>query len=497
MTDNTIKGKSLVKWQWRTIVVTMAGYAIFYLLRKNFTLAMPGLTADFGVSNTVLGIFLTLHGVIYGLSRYVVGIITDRNSARRILSLGLMACAAVNILFGTSDLLAGWIVGIAARYGRTLAVATALGYIMGVLWMINGFLQATGVPPCTKILTQWIHPSELATKVSIWNMSHSIGAGLAIALCGYVVMPHLGLDMSGDAGTVNAITGNLAANLKGWNDLSRADQLAMVETYASHLGAWRWCFLIPACVGIIGSIWLYFMVKDSPSDVGLPEVVGKKKNVVSSPEEIAEHKAFVNRQVYKNKVIWVLAVTNLFVYIVRFGALDWGAKILMEDRGMTFAMATTVVLLFEMAGGNLGMLFWGWATDHIFKNKAHHTCVVCMIGVAICVLIYWLLPSTTPWWVLMIPYMLIGFCIYGPQALLGICAAQHATNKASATANGILGIFGYLSTIVSGVGFGVLADNFGWNGVYVAMFVASVVGIIVIASIWKAKATGYEEDITK
>lgn len=477
-------GKSLVSWQWRTIIVTMIGYAMFYLLRKNFTLAMPGLSAEFGVNNTTLGIFLTLHGVIYGLSRYVVGIITDRNSARKVMSLGLMLCAIVNILFGTSDIMAGWIVAIAGKAGSAAAIATSLGYIMGVLWMINGFLQGMGVPPCTKILTQWIHPNELATKMSIWNMSHSIGAGLAIALCGYVVMPHLGLDLSGNAEVVNSVAANLNVDVTD----------PKVMQFASHMGAWRWCFLIPAVVGILGSIWLFFTVKDDPTEAGFAPVVGKKKAIVRTPEEAAEHKAFVNRHVYRNRVIWTLALTNLFVYVVRFGALDWGAKILMEDRGMTFAMATTVVLLFEMVGGNLGMIFWGWATDHIFGSKSHHTCVVCMIGVALCILAYWLLPDTAPWWLLMIPYMLIGFCIYGPQALLGICAAQHATNRASATANGILGIFGYLSTIISGFGFGFIADHFGWNGVYVAMFVAAIIGIAVIATIWKAKANGYEED---
>lgn len=477
------KTRTLVGWQWRTIAVTMVGYAMFYLLRKNFTLAMPGLTAEFGVSNTTLGIFLTLHGVIYGLSRYVVGIITDRNSARKVMSLGLMLCAIVNILFGTSDLFAGWIVSIAGKAGDAAAITAALGYVMGVLWMINGFLQGMGVPPCTKILTQWIHPNELATKMSVWNMSHSIGAGLAIALCGYLIMPHLGLDLSGNAEVLTKVATNLGAD--------SADP--KVIQFASHMGAWRWCFLIPAAVGILGSIWLFFSLKDSPSDVGLPEVVGKKKAVVTTPEEAAEHKAFVNKHVYRNRIIWTLAITNMFVYVVRFGALDWGAKILMEDKGMSFARATTVILLFEMVGGNLGMLFWGWATDHIFKSKAHHTCVVCMLGAAIAILCYWLMPADVAWWVLMIPYMFIGFCIYGPQALLGICAAQHATNRASATANGILGIFGYLSTIISGFGFGFIADHYGWNGVYVAMFVAAVIGMLVVTTIWKARANGYEE----
>ena len=175
--------KSFLKWQWKTIVVLMAGYAMFYLLRKNFSLAMPGLTAEFGINNTTLGIFLTLHGVIYGLSRYVVGVITDRNSARMIMALGLALCAVVNILFGMSDLWASWLVSIAGTAGDAAAIATALAYIMGVLWMVNGFLQGMGVPPCTKMMTHWVHPDELATKMSVWNMSHSIGAGLAMALC--------------------------------------------------------------------------------------------------------------------------------------------------------------------------------------------------------------------------------------------------------------------------------------------------------------------------
>ena len=33
-------------WQMRTIIATMVGYALFYFVRKNFSLAMPGLEAN-------------------------------------------------------------------------------------------------------------------------------------------------------------------------------------------------------------------------------------------------------------------------------------------------------------------------------------------------------------------------------------------------------------------------------------------------------------------
>jgi len=69
-------------WQMRTLIATMIGYALFYFVRKNFSLAMPGLEADLGISKTSLGIFLTLNGLVYGLSRFVNGILADRLKAQ-------------------------------------------------------------------------------------------------------------------------------------------------------------------------------------------------------------------------------------------------------------------------------------------------------------------------------------------------------------------------------------------------------------------------------
>ena len=95
------------------------------------------------------------------------------------------------------------------------------------------------------------------------------------------------------------------------------------------------------------------------------------------------------------------------------------------------------------------------------------------------------------------PFTLIGFFIYGPQALLGIAAANQATNRASATANGILGIFGYASTLISGVGFGYVAQNYGWGAAYVTIFVMAMLGALTLLFMWGAKADGYDEPAKK
>ena len=54
--------KSLKWWQWETLLVTMVGYALYYVIRKNLSIAMP-LLGEIGVSKVQLGAFLTCGGI--------------------------------------------------------------------------------------------------------------------------------------------------------------------------------------------------------------------------------------------------------------------------------------------------------------------------------------------------------------------------------------------------------------------------------------------------
>ena len=477
------KTRSFNSWQARTILVTMIGYALFYFVRKNFSIAMPGLTAEFGISKVSLGLFLTLHGVIYGLSRFVNGIISDRGSAKLVASIGLCLCAVANIFFGFSDVVSEWIVALAAKAGTTVAFSTVLVYFMGIVWVINGYLQGMGVPPFTKILTHWIPPHELATKMSIWNMSHSIGAGLVFGLCGWFIMPHLGLDVSADPERVATIAANLGDGAS----------MEKVMTFAQHFGAWRLCFLIPAIFALAGVVCIYTLLQNSPSDVGFDEVAEKKQKPEKSESEKAEYNALVRRKVFGNRLIWTLALANFFTYVVRFAALDWGPTLLTESKGLSLAMATTLCIIFEFVGGNIGMVVAGWLTDHVFKNKAHRTCVFCMLGIILSISIFWAIPKGAAWWIQILPFTMLGFFVYGPQALLGVAAANQATNRAAATANGILGIFGYASTLISGVGFGYVAQHYGWDGAYLTVLVMGILGLITLLTMWNAPANGYDD----
>ena len=235
------QNKRFKRWQMRTILATMIGYALFYFVRKNFSLAMPGLEADLGISKVSLGIFLTLNGIIYGLSRFVNGVLADRMNARWYMAIGLALCALANFAFGFGEDISTWITGeeTGDRFTNTMIL------FMGIMWVVNGLLQGTGFPPCARLLTHWIPPTELATKMSVWNTSHSIGAGLVVILCGYI-MGHLGQNLSADPETVARIAANLGI---GTDDPEGMDT---VMNFAAHSGAWRWCFWIPSAIAFAG-----------------------------------------------------------------------------------------------------------------------------------------------------------------------------------------------------------------------------------------------------
>lgn len=447
--DNVVKKYRY--WEWRTIAVLVIGYTLFYFVRKNLGMAIPAMEAELGISKTQLGIFLTLHSIIYGCSRFVNGLLVDRFSKKKIMALGLFLTCAVNLFICFSPKLNGMLNLLDAEGKATLGLV----YLIGSMWVLNGYLQGMGVPPCLSLLAHWIKPSELATKQSIWNVSHTFGAGIVVALCGF-----------------------------------------MLDRYG--YSAWYLCFLVPALIALIGIPVLWFGLKDDPSQVGLPPVEKMDDGLKDGKEEHnplenidgAKYKRIINKMVFSNPYIWIIAVSNFCVYVIRLTILDWGASFLTETKGMDIAEAGGLLATTEIVGGTLGMLLAGWISDKLFKSKAHRTCFFCIIFATLAFTLFWKCESMTMSFILLV---LSAFFIYGPQALYGVCASQQATKHAAGTGNGIVGIFGYASSIVSGVIFGSLAETGGWDSVFPVAIAFGVVGAIAIGLMWNAPANGYEK----
>src|SRR5262245_40941290 len=75
----------------RILFWTTVGYGAFYFVRKNLSVAMPVMGQQLHIAKSDLGLFLTLHGLLYGVSKFGNGIIADRADGRIFMAVGLAA----------------------------------------------------------------------------------------------------------------------------------------------------------------------------------------------------------------------------------------------------------------------------------------------------------------------------------------------------------------------------------------------------------------------
>lgn len=403
----------------RILTWTIVGYAMFYFVRKNLSFAMPVMEEQLGITKTTLGIYLSAHGIIYGISKFINGIVGDRVNARWFMPLGLILSAIVNIFFGLSS-----------------AVVT-----FGIWWMINGWVQGIGFPPCARLMAHWFSPKELAFKMGIWNTSHCIGAAVVGLLCAGVLMIH---------------------------------------------DDWRLCFLVPAALAIITSGLLAMYLRDTPESVGLPPVAGTYSAAVEKHRPVWN--VLVER-VFTNHWIWIFCCAKFFVYVVRYSVFDWGPTMLKQFKGTTLTNAAIMLFFFEVAGV-YGAITGGWITDRFFGGRCGRTSLICMLGSGAAIFCLWKIP---PGNLLISTCLLIiaGFFIYVPQALTGIACANLATKEAAASAAGLAGVFAYASTVVTGFGVGYIVQHYGWDWAFGAMIIAAVAGAALFAINWNAPRDGY------
>ena len=187
--------------------------------------------------------------------------------------------------------------------------------------------------------------------------------------------------------------------------------------------------------------------------------------------------------VLNNKFLWFIACANAFVYMVRYGCLDWAPTIL-TDKGIDLKSAGWAYFAYEFAAIP-GTLVCGWLSDKVFNGRRALPTIIFMALVAVFIVLYWaFLDNLT---VVIISLIGIGFFIYGPVMLIGVQALDLAPKNASGTAAGFTGFFGYFfgTAILANMLIGYVADGFGWNWTFVLLIAACVLSIVFMMFTYK------------
>lgn len=395
------------------------GYAAYYFVRKNFALAFPELGKQ-GFSNLELGFALSAVSIAYGISKFIMGSVSDRSNPRLFLPAGLVLSAMVMLFMGFVP----W--------------ATSSIAIMFVLLFIGGWFQGMGWPPCGRSMVHWWSHKERGRIVSLWNCAHNIGGGL----------PPL---------------------------------LAMLAIW--WFNDWRGVFYMPAFAAILVAVFVCFLMRDTPQSCGLPPIEEYKNDYPpdyneKDEKELSAKQIFLH-YVLPNKLLWLIAFANVFVYMLRYGILDWSPSYLQAAKNFTMDKSSWAYFLYEYAGIP-GTLLCGCMSDKVFKGNRGATGVFFMVLVSAATLVYWLNPVGNPG-IDMLCMICIGFLIYGPVMLIGLHALELAPKKAVGTAAGFTGLFGYLGgSVIANIAIGYAVDRFGWNGALALLIGGSVLSVILL-----------------
>lgn len=422
--------------RFRVFIGIFVGYAGYYLVRKNFTLAMPFMINE-GYSKSELGFALSGVAIAYGLSKFIMGSISDRSNARYFMSIGLMVSAFTMIAMGS------------------FAWATSSVMIMFSLLLLNGWFQGMGWPPSGRVMVHWFSPSERGTKMAIWNVAHNVGGGLLGPL---------------------AIVG-----------------MALFADYHS-------VFYFHGMIAVIVAIFILVMVRDTPQSQGLPTIEEYHQNYPTAFKYNMSHeKEFSAKEIFfdyvlNNKMLWTIAVANAFVYLVRYGVLDWAPTYLSEVKDFSFSKSSWAYSLYELAGIP-GTIFCGWISDRYFRAQRSPVLVLFMMITMISVVIYWLNPAGNPT-IDIAMLIIIGFFIYGPVMLIGLFALDLVPKKAAGTAAGFTGLFGYVGGAVSAnVAIGYAVDMAGWDAGFMLIIGACLMAIILVSLTMRAERRSIENSL--
>lgn len=158
--------KRLSQWKKRIIITAWLTYASFYLIRVNFSVAIPGIIKEFGVTKTQIGMVLSALFFAYALGQFINGQLGDKFGARKIVFVGLLISSVINIIFGFTS---GWLAG------------------MILLWALNGYFQSMGWSPIVKTVSCWFPPKTRGKASGILGSSYIFGSAASWALAGFIV----------------------------------------------------------------------------------------------------------------------------------------------------------------------------------------------------------------------------------------------------------------------------------------------------------------------
>jgi len=387
---------------------------------------MPLLSADLGYSNLQLANIFFGYSLLYALGQFGFGVLADRFGSRLIVTLGLLVAVVSNLMLG---------------FATSLVILTLLS-------CLNGAGQSAGWPGLVKTMASWFRHRERGVVMAWWTTNYVIGGFIGTIFATFVVTSH-------------------------W----------LVPSWGWHRGFW-----VPAMALCVVTAVFFTLVRNHPSDAGLPDIVPKEDEFRDEPGAVpGEHPFFETARTYLKMLgdpeVWTVAVGALFSKVTRYSFLFWLPLYLTQKLHYGAGEAGYTSSLFELAGFG-GALLGGYFSDKFMQSRRLPVAALMMWGLAgAC----WLHPTLAAMGHVgvAVSICLIGIMNYGPDTLLQGAASQDVgarwgVGKASGFVDGVSSVGQLFSSYLVGY----IAQKYGWDRLFYVFVVLAVLGGAIMATRW-------------
>jgi sugar phosphate permease len=311
--------------------------------------------------------------------------------------------------------------GMLVSAGACLLFGVSSGvWLLGAAFALNGLAQATGWPGTVKAMAQWFRTKERGAVMGVWTTNYQVGGVAATALATLLL---------------------------------------------AHWG-WRAAFTVPAAaLAIVGGLVL----------LALPERAGGHSR--AEPDSPLR-----SRDILRLPAIWSIGAAYFGLKLIRYSLLFWLPFYLHKELGYSESAAGYLSVSFEV-GGMAGAIVVGLISDRYFSDRRRALASRMIALLAVALLLYSRVASLGP--VANFAGMaLVGFCLFGPDALISGAAAQDIGGPAAAaTAAGVINGLGSVGAILQGWVTVGISEALGWSALFyffVALALASALALRIV-----------------
>jgi MFS transporter, OPA family, glycerol-3-phosphate transporter len=388
------------RWRIRIFASTWLAYVAFYFCRKPFSVAKSPMQDEAGWSTADLGNLYATYLVAYALGQFLAAQTGTRLGPRRNVLLGMILSIVVTLAMGI-----------------TLSLP-----VLFALMAVNGLAQATGWSGTVGTMASWFQKHERGRVMGAWSTNFTVGSiasGFAMAWVLSFRGPPL-FDLPGLGFTLQ------------------------------EPAPWRWCFYLGAFVLFVVALQFYFFQRDRPEDVGLapvddPEAPPGARAADPPP---GDGPGGLSRDAWTNLLL--VGGFYFFSKIVRYAVWSWSAYFLTRNYGVSEDQAAGYSIVFDLCGIP-GVYVTGYLSDRFFGARRAGVSLAMLLGMTVATgLLMAFGDSGVEVFIVLLG--LVGFTLYGPDALLtGAGSIDIGGRRAAVYATAVISGLGSLGPVVQEV----------------------------------------------